>query len=57
LYENNFKDEAFVKRIFRIQNPELIDNIIKNHHDLIQVKKQSFLLNKKIKENDISRKA
>jgi hypothetical protein len=51
LRENNFKDEAFVKRIFRVQNPEVIENIIKNHPELIEVKKQSFLLNKKIKEN------
>jgi hypothetical protein len=56
LYENNFKDEAFVKRIFRIRSPELIEHVIKNHPDLIQVKKQSFLLNKKIKENDLSGK-
>lgn len=51
LSKNIFNDEAFVKRIFRVTAPEEVENIIKNHHHLIEIKKQNFLLNKKIKEN------
>lgn len=48
LERNNMNDEAFVKRIFRINDPKAIQEIIKNHPDMIEIKRKIITVNKKL---------
>ncbi|SHG28341.1 hypothetical protein [Flavobacterium johnsoniae] len=51
LSKNNMADEAFVKRIFRIKNPEHIKFIIDSRPELIELKKNILKLNSKLNES------
>jgi hypothetical protein len=48
LSKNIMSDEAFVKRIFRIKDPELIEGLIKNHPEMIDLKKKMITIKQKI---------
>ncbi|WP_281225391.1 hypothetical protein [Flavobacterium aquiphilum] len=48
LEKNNMTDVAFVKRIFRVTDPEMIKEIIDNHPEMIEVKRKIITINKKI---------
>lgn len=48
LSKNNMKDEAFVKRIFRITDPDMIQEIIKNHPEMIDLKKKIITVKQKL---------
>lgn len=52
LQTNINSDEAFVKRIFRINDSEAVDQVIKEFPELIALKRNTMLLTKKIKENE-----
>ncbi len=48
LDKNNMNDEAFIKRIFRITDPEKIQEIIKNNPEMIALKKKTIIIKQKI---------
>jgi hypothetical protein len=48
LLKNINDDEAFIKRIFRITDPDMIQEIIKNHPEMIELKKKIITVNQKI---------
>jgi hypothetical protein len=53
LMRNNIdKDDAFLKRILRISDPEIIERIKSEFPDLINIKKSAFKLNKEIKKHE-----
>lgn len=51
LDKNINSDVAFVKRIFRINDPEEVDFFVKQNPDLLKLKKNIIKLNQKINEN------
>ena len=48
LSKNNMTDEAFIKRIFRINDPIIIEKIIAEMPELINQKRQTIKLNQQI---------
>lgn len=51
LSKNNMTDEAFVKRIFRISEPELVSKIINEIPAVIELKRNVMKLNQKIRKD------
>lgn len=51
LNKNNMADEAFVKRIFRVTDPDHVKFIIDSQPELIQLKKNIIKLNSKLNES------
>lgn len=52
LQKNIMNDDAFIKRIFRINDPALIEKLKKENPDLIELKRKTILLNHKINKKD-----
>jgi hypothetical protein len=52
LHKNIMNDDAFIKRIFRINDPELIEKLKKENPDLIDLKRKTILLNHKLNKKD-----
>lgn len=52
LSKNINEDDAFIKRIFRIKDPDVIESLKNENNHLVQLKKTQIRLNKKIKENE-----
>lgn len=52
LLRNMNSDKAFVKRIFRINDVESVDEIVENYPELIDLKRKTILLNQKINKKD-----
>jgi len=52
LSKNNMNDDAFIKRIFRITDPELIEKLKLEMPELITQKRKTIMLNQKINLKD-----
>ena len=57
LLDNQITDSCLIKRMTKEKDPAKIEIIKHEAKELIQVKRATVLLNRKIKENDLSRKA
>ena len=56
LLDNQISDTCLIKRMTKEKDPAKIEIIKQEAKELIQVKRATVLLNRKIKENDVSRK-
>lgn len=52
LQKNINEDEAFIKRIFRVNDPCVINSLKTDNNHLVQLKKAVIKVNQKIKENE-----